>query len=84
VKNEEVLHRVKEKRNILNKYLGQKGRLDGWDTSFGCLLKHVSEEKIEGTRRIRRGCKRLLDNFKKTIRNWNFERQSIKSDCLEN
>jgi hypothetical protein len=63
VKNE-ILHRVKEKRNVLNKYLGKKGRPAGLETTFGCLLKHVFEEKVEGTRRRRGGCKRLLDNLK--------------------
>ena len=70
MKNKEVLHRVREKRNILNKYLGKKGRLAGSDTSCGCLLKHIIEGKIKGTRRRGRGCKRLLDDLKKTIRYW--------------
>jgi len=42
---EDVLHRVKEKRNILHK------RKDSWIGHIllrNCLLKHVIEGKIEG------------------------------------
>jgi len=61
------LHRVKEKRNILQ----TKRRKDDWIGHIlrgNCLLKHVIEGKIGGRieakgRRGRR-CKKLLDDLK--------------------
>jgi hypothetical protein len=71
---EEVLHTVKEERNIL--YI-TKGRKANWIRHIlrrNCLLKHVIEGKIEGRmemkgRRVRR-CKQLLDDLKEHIRHW--------------
>jgi hypothetical protein len=77
LKNKEVLHRVKKKRNILNKYLGKKGRLAGFDISFGGLLKHVFEEKVEGTKRRGRECKRLLGDLRKIIIYWNLKDEAL-------
>jgi hypothetical protein len=72
VRNEEVLHRVKEERNILHK---MKRRKTNWiDHSFSrnCLLKHVIEGKLEGRIEItgRRGRRRkqLLDDLKEKRR----------------
>jgi hypothetical protein len=47
VRNEEVLHRVKEERNILHTY--KKRRKANWIGHIlrrNCLLKHVIEGKI--------------------------------------
>jgi hypothetical protein len=44
VRNEEVLHRVKEVRNILHTI---KRRKANWILRKNCLLKHVIEEKLE-------------------------------------
>jgi hypothetical protein len=50
VRDEEVLHRVTEERNIL--YMKRKERLrTGHMLHRNCLLKHIIEGKIEGTRR---------------------------------
>jgi hypothetical protein len=48
VRNEEVLHRVEEKRNVLHTIKRRKVNLIGciWDRN--CLLKEIIEEKIEG------------------------------------
>jgi len=46
VRNEELLHRVKEERNILHTIKRRKANWIGH-----CLLKHVIEGKIEGSTR---------------------------------
>jgi len=48
VKNEEVLKRVKEKRNVLHKIKRKKADWIGRILRRNCLLKHVSEGKIKG------------------------------------
>jgi hypothetical protein len=48
VKNEEVLHRVKEERNILHTIKRRKANLIGHILRRNCLLKHVIEGKLEG------------------------------------
>jgi hypothetical protein len=44
VRNEEVLHRDKEERNILHTTTGRKANWIG----HICLLKHMIEGKLEG------------------------------------
>jgi hypothetical protein len=48
VKNEEVLHRVKEDRNIVHTIKRRKANWIGHILRRNCLLKHVIEEKTEG------------------------------------
>jgi hypothetical protein len=47
VRNEEVLHRIKEERNILHKTRRIKVKWTGHIWRRYCLLKHVIEGKIE-------------------------------------
>ena len=58
VRNEEVLHRVKEERNILHTAKRRKANWIGHILHRNCLLKEVIEGKLEGrmevTRRRRR------------------------------
>ena len=68
VRNEEVLHRVKEERNILRTIKRKKA---DWICSFlrrNCLLKDVIEGKKEGGVKVkgRRGGrhKQLLDDLR--------------------
>ena len=56
VKNKEVLHRKKEERNILHTIEQRKASWVGHTLHRNCLLKHVTEGKIEGT--VRRGRRR--------------------------
>jgi hypothetical protein len=44
VRNEEVLHRVKEKRNIPHKIEKRKADWIGHIMCRNCLLKHIIEE----------------------------------------
>jgi hypothetical protein len=46
VRNEEVLHRVKEDRNILNTIQRRKANWFGHILYRNCLLKHVIEGKL--------------------------------------
>jgi hypothetical protein len=47
VRNEEVLHRVKEERNILHRIKTRKANWIGHILRRNCLLKHVIEGKLE-------------------------------------
>jgi hypothetical protein len=68
VRNEEVLLRVNEHRNILHEIRKRKANWIGHILLRNCLLKQVIEGKIEGemevTRRRGRRRKNLLDDLK--------------------
>jgi hypothetical protein len=68
VRNEEVLHRVKEERNILHTVKRRKAYWIGHILRRNCLLKYVIEVKLEGriemTGRRGRRRKKLLDDLK--------------------
>jgi hypothetical protein len=70
VSNEEVLHRVKEERNILHTIKRRKTNWIGHILRRNCLLKHVIEGKLEGRNEGRRGRRRnqLLDDLKEKRR----------------
>jgi len=48
VRNEEVLQRVEEERNILQTIKRMKANWSGHLLHWNCLLKHVAEGKMEG------------------------------------
>jgi hypothetical protein len=52
VRNEEVLLRVSEQRNILHEIRKRKGNWIGHILRRNCLLKEVIEGKIKGAKRI--------------------------------
>jgi len=60
VRNEEVLLRVKEQRNILHEISNRKANWIGHILGRNCLLKRVSEGKIKG------GDRRDRKTWKKT------------------
>jgi hypothetical protein len=68
VRNEEVLHRVKDKRNIVHTVKRTNDNWIGHIFRRNCLLKHFLEEKIEVvievTGREGRRLKQLLDELK--------------------
>jgi hypothetical protein len=68
VRNEEVLLRVKEQRNILHELSKRKANLIGHILRRNCLLRQVNEGKIKGEIEVkgRRGrrCRKLLDDLK--------------------
>jgi hypothetical protein len=81
VRNEEVLHRVKEERNILHTIKRRKASRIGHILRRNCLLKHVIEGKIVGRiemtgRRVRRR-KQLLDYLKEKRRYWKLKKEAL-------
>jgi hypothetical protein len=64
VNNEAILHRVKEERNILHTKRRRKANWIGHILRRNCLLSHIIEGKIRGTRRRGRRRKQLLDDLK--------------------
>jgi len=68
VRNEAVLLRVKEQRNILHEISKRKANWIGHILRRNCLLKRVTEGKIKGGIEVtrRRGIRRrkLLDDLK--------------------
>jgi hypothetical protein len=70
VNNEAVLHRVKEERNILHTIRKRKVNWIGHILHRNCLLKHIIEGKIIGTRRRGRRREQLLEDMKEERRYW--------------
>jgi hypothetical protein len=70
VNNEAVLYRVKEEWNILHTIRRRKANWIGHQLRRNCLLKHIIEGKIRGTRRRGRRHKQLLDDLKEARRYW--------------
>jgi hypothetical protein len=72
VRNEEVLHRDKEKRNILHTIKRRKANWVGHFLRRNCLLKRVIKGKLEGrigmTGRRGRRRKQLLDYLRQKRR----------------
>jgi hypothetical protein len=72
VRNEEVLNRVKEERNIVHTIKRRKANWIGHILRRNCLLKHVIEgeleRRIEVTGRRGRRRKQLLGGLKKRRR----------------
>jgi hypothetical protein len=68
VRNEDVLLRVKEQRNILHEIRKQKENWIGHILRRNCILQRVTEGKIQGgievTGRQRRRRTKLLDDLK--------------------
>jgi hypothetical protein len=66
VRNEEVLLKVNEQRNIVHEIRKRKDNWIGHILRRNCLLKHVIEGKIKGemevARRRGRGRRKLLDD----------------------
>jgi hypothetical protein len=81
VRNEEVLHRVKEERNILHTIKRRKANWIGDILRRNCLLKHVIEGKLEGRIEMmgRRGTRRkyLLDELKEKRGYWKLKDEAL-------
>jgi hypothetical protein len=81
VRNEEVLHRVKEERNILRTIKRRKANWIGHILRRNCLLKHVIEGKLERrtemTGRRGRMRKHLLDDLKEKTRHWKLKEKAL-------
>jgi hypothetical protein len=81
VRNEEVLHRVKEERNIVHTIKSREANWIGHILRRNCLLKHVIEGKLEGmiemTGRRGRKHKQLLDDLKEKRRYWKLKEEAL-------
>ena len=64
MRNEEMLLRVNEQRNILHEIRKRKANLIGHILRRNCLLKQVIEGKIKGEMEVARRRKKLLDDLK--------------------
>jgi hypothetical protein len=77
----EVLHRVKEERNIVHTIKRRKANWVGHILRRDCLLKHVIEGKLKGrtemTGRRGRRCKQLLDDLKEKRRYWKLKEEAL-------
>jgi hypothetical protein len=70
INNEAVLHTQQEERNILHTIRRRNANWIGYILRRNCLLKHIIEGKISGTRRRGRRRKQLLDDLKEARRYW--------------
>jgi hypothetical protein len=81
VRNEEVLHRVKEERNIVHTIKRGKANWIGHILRRNCLLKQVIEGKLEGriemTGRRGRRRKQLLDDLKEKRGYCKFQEEAL-------
>jgi hypothetical protein len=81
VRNEELLHRVNEERNILHTIKRRKANWIGHILGRNCLLKHVIEGKIEvrieATGRRGRRRKQLLDDLTEKRRYWKLNEEAL-------
>jgi hypothetical protein len=82
VRNREVLHRVKEERNILNTIKRRKANWIGHILHRNCLLKHVTEGKLEGQIKMivrwGRRQRQLLDDLKEKRRYWKLKEEALE------
>ena len=87
VRNEEVLQRVKEKRNILYTVKRRKANWIGYILLRNCLLKHIIEGKIKWKKEVMgrwvRWCKQLLDDLKEKIGYWKLKEKYLSVHCGE-
>jgi hypothetical protein len=81
VRNEEVLHRVKEERNIVHTIKRRKANWIGDILRRNCLLKLVIKGKLEGriemTGRRGRRRKQLLDDLEEKRRYWKLKEEAL-------
>jgi hypothetical protein len=81
VRNEEVLHRAKEERNILHTIKRRKDKWIGHMLRRKWLLKHVIKGKLEGgiemTARRGRRRKQLVDDRKEKRREWKLKEEAL-------
>jgi hypothetical protein len=81
VRNEEVLYKDNEERNIIHTINWMKTNWIGHVLRLNCLLKHTAEGNIEGSievtgRRERRG-KQLLESLKENRGYWKLKEEVL-------
>ena len=78
----EVLPRVKEENNTRYTLKRRKANWTGHTLRRNCLLQHVIEEEMEGTRRRGRIRKRILDDRNETRDNLKLKRMHFIWRCM--
>ena len=68
VRNEEVLLRVNEQRNILHEIIKRKANWIGHILRRNCLLKQVIEEKIKGEIEVKKDKEEGVRSYWTTLR----------------
>jgi hypothetical protein len=63
--------------NILHTTKRRKAYWFGPILRRNCLLKHVIEAKVEGTRKRGRKCKQLLDDVEEKTKYWNLKEEAL-------
>jgi hypothetical protein len=88
MRNEEVLLRVKEQRNILHEISKWKAKWIGHILRINCLLQWIIEGKIKGGIEVagRRGrrCKKLLDDLKERRRYSHLKEEALDRTMWRN
>ena len=88
VRNEEVLLRVKEQRNVLHEVRKRKANWIGHILRRNCLLQKFIEGKIKGqievTRRWERRRKKLLDDLKDRRGYWQLKEEALDRTMWRN
>jgi hypothetical protein len=81
-KNEEVLRRVKEDRNILHTIKRRKAKWICDILRRNCILRHAKEGKTKGRGKRERRHKHLLDDLKETRNYWKLKEQARRQDIV--
>jgi hypothetical protein len=76
LRENEVLHRVKEERNILHTIKRRTKNWIGHDFRKNCNLKHVIERKMGGTERRGRTRKQLFNYLMKREKFWKLQEET--------
>jgi hypothetical protein len=81
VRNKDILHRVKAERNFLHTIKRRKANWIGHILCRNCLLKHITEGKIEGMIEVggRQGrrCAQLVDDHKEKRGYWKLKEGAL-------
>jgi hypothetical protein len=87
VRNKEVLHRVKEERNILHTVKRRKANWIVYIFRRNCLIKHINEGKVEGrteaTGRRGRRHRKLLEDLKEARGYRKLKEEALSRTCGE-
>ena len=88
VRNEEVLLRIDEQKNILHEIRKRKANWIGYTLRRNCLLKQVIEGKIKGEMEVtgRRGrrLRKLLDDLKEMRGYSHLKEEAVDRTMLRN
>jgi hypothetical protein len=77
VRNEKVLHKVKEESNILRAIQRRKSNWFGYILRKNCLLKHIIKGKIERRGRPGRRREQLLGDLEEIRGHWKFKERAL-------